>query len=279
MKTAILLTCYNRKDITLNCLRYIYKQDFISKFDIFICDDGSTDGTSLAIKENFPSVFIIYGNGNLYWNRGMLKAWNFAKSNDHYDYYIWINDDVILRENAFTTMLNVEKDYSNSAIVCGAFCDKNGHFTYGGKTKNFMPIIPNGKAQDVYYLNGNCVLIPNKIVDKIGMLDKMFVHHLGDYDYGLRALEAGGKIVSTPIYIGTCETNKIIGNRSRKYGVSLIKRLKILYSPLGYNPVIRYRYQKRHFGMKIALLNFIKIHINNIIPDYIYDRKKNGEKS
>jgi GT2 family glycosyltransferase len=70
---AILITCYNRKEKTLSCLAALFNcivPDGYG-FDVFLVDDGSTDGTSDAIKEGFTQVNIIQGNGNLFWNRGM----------------------------------------------------------------------------------------------------------------------------------------------------------------------------------------------------------------
>lgn len=52
-------------------------QKFISAgspFDVFLVDDESTDGTSEAIKSEFPEVSIIKGDGSLFWNRGMYTA-------------------------------------------------------------------------------------------------------------------------------------------------------------------------------------------------------------
>lgn len=88
---AILITCHNRKNKTLKCLKHLSEQAI--KLDIYLVDDGCTDGTSDAVKKEFPDVIIIQGDGELFWNRGMVKAWETASSRYDYDYYIWMNDD------------------------------------------------------------------------------------------------------------------------------------------------------------------------------------------
>ena len=53
---AILLTVFNRKEKTIKCLRNITAQSLPAdtKFDIYIVDGGSTDGTVESVKTQFP---------------------------------------------------------------------------------------------------------------------------------------------------------------------------------------------------------------------------------
>ena len=60
-------------------------------------DDGCTDGTIEAVRDKFHDVRIVKGDGSLFWNRGMLKAWEAASTEKSYDYYIWLNDDTIIK--------------------------------------------------------------------------------------------------------------------------------------------------------------------------------------
>ena len=52
------MTCFNRKDMTLRCLKQLYAQQTDAAMDVFLCDDGSSDGTFEAVRENFPDVYI-----------------------------------------------------------------------------------------------------------------------------------------------------------------------------------------------------------------------------
>ena len=270
---AVLLTTFNRKDTTLRCLKQLYLQSFQGKMDVFLCDDGSTDGTYEAVKEQYPLVHIFKGTGNLFWNRGMLASWKKACEMKDYDAYIWLNDDVFLYVDALSEMIDCFYACDEKSIICGAFCSDTGEFSYGGRKKDNTPLIPNGIMQDVYWLNGNCVLVPKYVVKKIGLLDKMFHHHLGDFDYGLRAKKSGINIVSTKKYLGICNPNSIKNSRSRKEGLSLLRRFKRLYSPLGDYPFILFRYTLRHFGLKSAIVLFLALHYNNLLSDKQYSLK------
>ena len=52
---AVLLTCFNRRSLTITSLQHLFLNKLPSNYSmsVFLVDDGSTDGTSLAIKENF----------------------------------------------------------------------------------------------------------------------------------------------------------------------------------------------------------------------------------
>ena len=77
---AVLLTVFNRKEKTLLCLKNLYQQTLPNEYriDIYLTNDGCTDGTPEAVKEQYPQVNIINAQGNLYWNRGMHLAWQTA---------------------------------------------------------------------------------------------------------------------------------------------------------------------------------------------------------
>lgn len=275
---AVLLTCFNRKEVTLRCLEQLHAQKTEAAMDVFLCDDGSSDGTFDAVRGHFPNVRVFKGTGNLFWNRGMLASWKKARETKDYDAYIWLNDDTFLYDDALTELLDCSRNRNDQSIICGAFCSESGKFSYGGRDEEDAPLIPNGTMQNVYWLNGNCVLVPRYVVRKIGLLDGMFQHHLGDFDYGLRAREAGISVVTTRKYLGECTPNQIKNNRARKDGLSLTGRFKRLYSPMGDHPFIQFRYIFRHFGMKKALAVFLALHYNNLLNDRQYARKMSRKR-
>ena len=77
-KLAVVMACHNRRESTISCLRAIQKQritDSVS-VNVYLLDDGSTDGTSEAVKNEFPDVHLIKGSGQMFWNRGMHKSFS-----------------------------------------------------------------------------------------------------------------------------------------------------------------------------------------------------------
>ncbi|MFB9076919.1 glycosyltransferase family 2 protein [Flavobacterium procerum] len=260
---AVLLTCFNRKQKTIDCLNHLYKLKI--DLDVYLVDDGSTDGTSESIVKEFPKVNLITGSGNLFWNRGMYLAWEHAAKKD-YDYYLWLNDDVIIYENCFDELFSCAQLTQSKAIISGIVetSDKKD-ILYGGYDSNKKLIKPNGELNQIRNMNGNVVIIPKGVYKTLGNLDSYYHHDLGDVDYGLRAQNKGISVFTTRVAIASGEKNDICRIRQNKTTIS--QRLKKLYSPLGANPKIIFYFRNKYYGFVNALLYFVFLHFINIIPD------------
>ena len=110
-RVAVLLTCHNRKAKTLDCLASFYRAVFPAgyTFDIFLTDDGSTDGTKDAVKKLYPQITIINGSGNLFWAGGMRLAWETAMGEYSYDAFLLLNDDVMLNSRFLLNLMKTEE--------------------------------------------------------------------------------------------------------------------------------------------------------------------------
>lgn len=267
MKISVLMTVHNRKEKTLTCLDNLFRQKVPNNIsiDVYLTDDGCTDGTPEAVKITYPNVHIIKGDGNLFWNRGMYLAWaNAEKFN--YDFYIWLNDDTFLFENALSYLLESYKSLGGNCIIAGATCSKNNtsETTYSGFIgKKFIPV--NGKFQRVQKFNGNFVLIPKSVYKVLGKNDPYYRHSFGDMDYGLMANKVGINCYITDKHIGTCEKH---GHKIKCFDTeySLIERVKYFYSPLGMNPFEFFHMNKKSLGLIKAIQVFITTHIRVFFP-------------
>ena len=263
---AVIMTVHNRKIKTIECLNYLYKNNLYNiQLNCFITDDGSTDGTYEAIRSNFPKTIVIKGDGNLFWNRGMLTSWIEAAKLD-FDYYLWLNDDTVLFNDSLQKLINASKSYNDNSIIVGSTCDNEGskNTTYGGRKfgRSYKLIIPDDeKCIPCDTFNGNIVLIPQKVFKSVGVNDSYFHHSFGDIDYGLSASKKGFINYIAPGYYGICKRNNPIPVFRRKC-YSLIKRYKLLYSPLGFNPKEDFHLNQKYYPLYKCIWWFIKLHIN-----------------
>jgi GT2 family glycosyltransferase len=270
VQIAVLITCHNRRENTLLCLKKLLSQHGVDtdyKVSVYLVDDGSSDETGLAVQEAFPRVNVIAGNGDLYWNRGMHTAWKQAEKTK-YDFFLWLNDDTYLFEETVQELLKSAALTNNQAIICGNTCSIDNHdrITYGGIHFKQGLLKPNGRLQKCDYFQGNCVLIPHAVYEKVGKLDPFFHHAIGDLDYGLRAKSQKVDAYIAPRIAGTCETHETLPKWCLDT-VPFIDRLKNLYSPLGNShPYYYLRFVYRHYGLFTAVKHLLSIHLRVSIP-------------
>jgi GT2 family glycosyltransferase len=233
--------------------------------EVFMVDDGSTDGTGQAVKMKFPGVNIIQGTGSLFWNRGMHLAWCTAAKSGDFQFYLWLNDDVKLFRYAIVDILSVP--FCVNSIVVGTMKSEiTGFTTYGGQDLNNRLISPNGIPQVCYTFNGNFVLISEIVYKEVGNLDPIFPHAIGDFDYALRAKKKSINAFIAPSYSGFCEKNQSLPKWCLPE-VTFKNRINSLYSPLGNaHPFYYFKYEKRHFGIVKALLHLFTIHFRLAFP-------------
>lgn len=243
MKLAVLMACYNRRAKTVACLEqlaFTAKRAGIN-YQLFVFDDGSTDSTAEAVLSLEPGAVIIRGDGSHFWNRSMNRAFD-AALQVGFPAYLWLNDDTMLQTDSISLLLSArESTAPDETIVVGAISDpETGKTTYGGAryvSPRFRPFLctmvnPGSQPQDVDVVNGNVVLIPDSIARRLGNLDPVFEHGMGDTDYSMRAGKLGIRILLTAGYVGVCSRNSLKGTH-RDRALPLQQRLRQIFSRKG----------------------------------------------
>ena len=264
------MTVHNRKDMTLSCLSHLYNSiiPFNYLLDVYLTDDGCTDGTPEAINELFPKVNILKGDGTLFWNRGMHLAWSEAIKKE-YNYYLWLNDDTFLFRYSLSRLIKCSKHYFDDFIIVGSTSGitELEKITWGGNLikTGLITDITHDKVCDL--INGNIVLIPKNAYKLVGLNDPYFHHALGDFDYSLRAKKLNVlSVVAEGVY-GKCDLNSGIPTW-RDPAVSLRERLKALFKPKELNPFEYFYFRNRHFGFIAACLTLISNFLHVLFPKY-----------
>jgi hypothetical protein len=80
-------------------------------YSINCCDDRSEDDSSSNVKIIFPEANIVLGDGSLFWNRGMIAAFeSFRKRNSNAD-ILCVNDDCVFDPHKMKTFFGIVSKY------------------------------------------------------------------------------------------------------------------------------------------------------------------------
>jgi len=223
MNIAIVIPVYNRMSITIAGLNNIqaaidyYMINSVEKYQLFfeivVVDDGSTDGTSSFIRENFPNIKLINGDGNLWWSGSVNLGARYAIETLKSSHILLWNDDTICAEDYFLQLseaLAQRPELVNNILVSkifwmdrkdvlfnfGCYFDPaNGRKTLIGLNShdNFDTILP------VDWSGGMGTFIPSPVLEELNFLDsKNFPQYDGDIDFFLRAKKQGIQAYALP---------------------------------------------------------------------------------
>lgn len=256
---AVLITCHNREKITIECLQSLRICIRPKDFDIriFLVDDGSQDNTSESVRNLFPDVELIAGDGNLFWAGGMRLAYDYASSKCDFDFYLLLNDDVKLELDVIQRLVACDefsvRNFDKKGLYCSSTADPvTGNITYGASliTYNLLTftskaVLPQGNPVSCSLSNANILLVPKEIISKLGFFDKRYTHGIADYDFTLSATKAGFPLLLIPGIGGYCVNDH--GNNWLSSSRNLRDRIDYLYSVKGLAYRENLYYLDKHF--------------------------------
>lgn len=260
-RLAICITSFNRRETTKRCLEKIFTSSFPTDLtaQVFLLDDGSSDGTSEMVAECYPTVRLHQGDGNYYWAGGMRRVFGLALQED-FDYYLWLNDDVDLFPDSIARAVSASLSLTHKGddlhLIVGAMRDSNGNTTYSGyeRAQSILPwrfrrIDPHETSlRRCATVNGNFLLVNRSLSKLIGNIRPQFVQMHADFDYGLRANSRGGSCWVLPGYAGICESNVSGRKNFKDPTLPLSERIALMEHPLGY-PLRSNLAYSRNFGI------------------------------
>ncbi|MBU3701266.1 MAG: glycosyltransferase [Acidimicrobiia bacterium] len=256
---AVLMATHDRRSTTLLSLERLFGQTgLVTPLEVFLVDDGSTDGTAIAVADRFPAVHLIEGNGSLFWSGAMRLAQSAARGLRP-DFLLWLNDDVALDADALERLLHCYGELRDrgepASVVVGALTDPDaGTISYSGvdrpdrrRPTHFEMIDPTDELQQCETANGNLVLVPSMVFRRLDGFDGSFRHAMSDYDFGLRARSQGCGVWLAPGTFGTCRRDHREQPWLEQEG-GIVARTRMLVSAKGLPPGDWLRFTRRHAG-------------------------------
>lgn len=200
---SAIVPTYNLKEIFLECLESIIKQDY-PRLEIIVVDNG-TDGTYVVVKKKYPNIKVIKNPKNLGSTGGMNTGLKEAKG----DYLWFIDHDNILNPDMLSQMIKLAESDPKIGVVTPKilYWENRDIIWSAGNSVNMITgvnysregkdIGQYNKVEEVDIAPAN-FLVKREVIDKVGFYDNVFFVSYEDADFCLRVKNAGYKIVYTP---------------------------------------------------------------------------------
>jgi glycosyltransferase involved in cell wall biosynthesis len=168
---------------TLKCIRRAHGGGI---GNVIVVDDGSTNGMAAHLREHFPEVKILEGDGELWWAGGMKMGMDYAISQGA-EVVVWLNHDCQPEPGTIEKLAEAASVPGTGAV--SAWCKTKGFedFAVNPGFRNFKPLpiseLQNSRIVEVDGVNGNCVAINAVAVTRIGLPIPSRHPHYGDGPY------------------------------------------------------------------------------------------------
>lgn len=218
MDISIIIINWNTRQLLLDCIDSVYRTVQLATFEIYVVDNGSSDGSVEAVRNAFPSVKVI-ANAR---NQGFAKANNIALRQMHGRYAVLLNSDTVLKDTSLETMLDF-MDRHPGAGMCGPqLLNRDGSKQ---TSTGFFPTLlnefasktvvrllskehslkvrhtdPEGSAapHQVEFIIGACMMVRKTALGKVGLLDEDFFFCYEEIEWCQRMLEGGWPVYHLP---------------------------------------------------------------------------------
>jgi len=265
----IVIPVFNRKEYTRACLQSLREQT-TKTYKAIIVDDGSTDGTEQMLKDEFPEVVILKGDGGLFWTAGVNLGIRYALEQDA-QLVMTMNNDVVADPALLENMYKWHTLKPNALLGALELDAVSGNPIFGGERLNWkfnrieqvldtLPVEDQKGIHPVTHLPGRSLLLPRIIMDKVGIFDQeRFPHYIADYDYTHTVRRAGFELF--------CNYDARIYTYPEESGERQIRRTKNLKN-----------YYKHLFDIKGGgnLRDFTRFTLKNCPKPYIPYHLANG---
>jgi GT2 family glycosyltransferase len=256
-RVSIVTPVHNRREHTLAYLASLERCTY-PNLHVVIVDDGSTDGSAAAIRERFPDVTLLEGDGSLWWsgatNLGVEDA--IAAGSE---YVVTLNNDVEVDPEFVGALVACACDRGRALVGSKVnYRDEPGRVWFfgaeldrrtgdirllGGRDEDFP------EAREAPMLTGMGMLVPVEAFRAAGLFDvRSFPQYLADSDFSLRAKARGYGLVVEPratVYadVGAAWIQGQFERLPSRFAYDLLFSIRSQYDVR-----VRYRFYRRHWG-------------------------------
>ncbi|MBI2017895.1 glycosyltransferase [Candidatus Daviesbacteria bacterium] len=217
LKLSIGIVNYNTADLTKKLLDSIFEtRSHMSSgntddVEVIVLDNGDIDPCKDKIKEYLPRIKYLKNEENEGFSKGYNKTIRYSLG----EYYLMLNSDIEVLENGLSELVRVEDEFKGEAVLGGKLVfpdlskqDSAFHLpTLTGAFKEyflakkgsyFMYQPESDKPSKVDGLVMACLLIPKKVLQKVGLLDEGTFIFFEDIEYCRRLKKFGVPLYFVP---------------------------------------------------------------------------------
>jgi len=219
MTLSIIIVNYNTGPLTKACLESLLKNPLPAKTEIIVVDNNSSDESVPFLRADFPEIRVIQNTENI----GLAAAVNQAIGEARGKYYLILNPDIIVLNDAVNQLVDFMEKNPNVGVSGGQLISPNGRIqdscyrwyrpmtivyrrTFLGRTRRgakeisrfLMKDFDHRSVRDVDWLMGACLMLRGLAVKKIGGMDPRFFLYFEDVDWCRRFWEAGYRVTYVP---------------------------------------------------------------------------------
>jgi GT2 family glycosyltransferase len=205
----VVMLTWNQQEDTLACLDSLSQVTY-PNYRVVVVDNGSTDGTALAVKTRYPEVEVVVNPRNLGFTGGTNVGLRYALAQGA-DFIFSLNNDTLVEANILDELV-AHAALPGVGIVAPKiyYADEPERVWSVGARRHplTLEMIDKGRDQiDVGqweqvlerdYLVGCAHLLKRSLLEEIGLLDEVFFLYYDDMDFCLRARRAGYRLLMVP---------------------------------------------------------------------------------
>jgi GT2 family glycosyltransferase len=210
-RVTFVLLNWNEADLTIECLRSLYSQDY-SNFAIIVVDNGSTDNSSDRIRNQFPDVILIENSDNVGYSMGNNIGIKQALTNGA-DYVVLLNNDTVVDREMLFHLVAVAEAFPEVGITGPTmlyfdspdviWCAGNSIDWRTGNTIRLNDGEHISKVEDsptlrVDFITSCAICIKRAVFDEIGLIDERFFIYYDETDWFTRARSVGWRAMYVP---------------------------------------------------------------------------------
>ena len=198
IKLSIGIVNYNTANLTKKLLQSIFREDS-NNLEVIVLDNGNVDPAYPVIKEYLSKIKYLKNKENEGFSKGYNKTIKYSLG----EYYLMLNSDIEVLPGSLSEMINWADEFKEEAVLGGKLIFPDGsnqdsafHLPtiwgafqeyFLAKGGSYFMFEPKGEnPAKVEGLAMACLLIPKKVLNKVGLLDEETFIFFEDIEYARR---------------------------------------------------------------------------------------------